>query len=96
MFRESKLGLLIKLNPKTAAQQINEAFRQFGQHDQQSTGRALELVAARLDVSPSSLKRHLKELGRLGIEVKRVAKQEREAAPPISRKKRGSKKKSAA
>ena len=89
MYRESNLGLLIKLAPKEAALKINQAFLEFNLHDQSTEGRALELVAARLDCSPSSLKRHLRLLEQLDIPVKRIAKVEPERAPvkpaPVSK-----------
>ena len=86
MYRDSNLGLLIKLSPKKAAEKISQAFVEFNAHDQQTEGRAIELVAQRLDCSPSSLKRHLRQLESLGIAVKRVSKVVR-AAPPAPAKK---------
>ena len=71
MYRESNLGLLVKLNPKTAAQQINAAFAKL---DQSAEGRAGELAAEALDVSYSSLKRHIKTLTDQGITVRVVGK----------------------
>ncbi len=84
MYRESNLGLLIKLAPKQAAEKISQAFAEFARHDQATEGRALELVAGRLDISASSLKRHLKVLADAGIVVARVFKAEpvRAPAPP--------------
>lgn len=81
MYRESNLGLLIKLSPRAAADKISQAFLEFNLHDQAADGRAVELVAARLDVSPSTLKRHLRALAQAGVEVRRVSKAKTEAAP---------------
>ncbi len=86
MYRESNLGLLIKLAPKEAATKISQAFFEFNLHDQGTEGRALELVAGRLDCSPSSLKRHLRVLEGLGIPVKRVAKVEPVRPAPAPKK----------
>jgi biotin operon repressor len=71
MYRESNLGLLVKIQPRTAAAQINAAFAAL---DQSSEGRAGELVAEALDVSYSSLKRHIKVLAEQGITIKQVGK----------------------
>ncbi len=85
MYRESNLGLLIKLAPKEAALKINQAFLEFNLHDQSTEGRALELVAARLDCSPSSLKRHLRLLEQLDIPVRRIAKAEPSPKPAVAK-----------
>ena len=85
-YRDSNLGLLIKLAPNDAAARISQAFAEFGKHDQETDGRALDLVAARLDCSASSLKRHLRVLAELGIEVRRVAKAKAEPTPKTPKK----------
>ena len=76
MYRESNLGLLIKLDATAAARQISDAFVEFNLYDQTTAGRAMELVAKRLAISPNSLKRYLAQLQAKGIAVHRVLKAE--------------------
>ncbi len=95
MYRESNLGLLIKLAPKEAASKISQAFLEFDLHDQETEGRALELVAKRLDCSASSLKRHLRVLEQLGINVRRATKASPVQAPPAHKPAKSTAKKAA-
>lgn len=87
-YRDSNLGLLIKLAPRQAADKITQAFADFNRFDQGDPGRTIELVAARLDCSASSLKRHLRVLEDAGIPVVYAAKGTpvpRAPLPPVAK-----------
>jgi hypothetical protein len=70
-YRQSELGLLVRLDPKKAKTLIETAYRET---DDGKEGRAYEKAAAKLDVAPSTLKRIAAQLEDLGMPIKHYTK----------------------
>lgn len=82
-YRENKLGLLARLNPSQARDQIVEAFEAT---DDGKPGRAGEKAAKYLDVGRSTLTRLIKELEDSGFKVKRPGDDEEDEPAPVRKK----------
>lgn len=67
-YRETELGLLLRLDPEKAAKVIARAYRR----TRNGTGRAHERAAAQLGVGATTMKRWLRLLERRGISVREV------------------------
>ncbi len=98
-YRTNTIGLLVKLSPEKAAKQITAAY---AKADDGEPGRADAKAAALLGISKSTIKRIIKQLEDVGLQIERpsdseairmakakrdVALQEQLAAQPKKRRK---------
>lgn len=84
-YQQQNLGFLVKLNPAEAKKQIDTAFGKVVAGDE---GRTIELAAAELGVSATSLKRYLaqlKDVGKVVTYKKKPPFRKTEAAPKPAR-----------